>query len=91
MINGCRDFTNEEYIEAITELEPASTTEVAEYVGCTNENARIGLNKLYDSDDIQRKRYLGDGFGFLIDYLHHIVDCPVLFIIPRPPLRGRSR
>lgn len=66
MTNDRRDFTDEEYIEATTELEPASTTEMAEYVGCTNENARMRLNKLHDNDDIQRKkRYLMYGSVFL--------------------------
>lgn len=55
MTNSMRTFSDSEFIDAVTELAPAGTPEVAEYVDCTRENARIRLLNLYEHGEINQK------------------------------------
>lgn len=67
MAGAPREFSDAEYIEAIKAQEPASTTEIAEHVGCTNENARIRLKNLYEGGEIKRKTISRGWISSLID------------------------
>lgn len=51
-----RQYSDAAFIQAVERLEPASTPEVAEYVGCVEETARLRLNDLRDSGDLQHKK-----------------------------------
>lgn len=56
MADGRREFSDEAFIEAVRELEPASTPEVADHVGCTRENARLRLIDLHEQGEIEQKQ-----------------------------------
>lgn len=49
-------FTDEEFLDAVRELNPARTTEVAEIVGCSRETARLRLEALLDADRVERRK-----------------------------------
>lgn len=48
-------YTDKDFIKAVEEFEPASTTEVAEAVGCSRRNADIRLKRLKSEDRIDSK------------------------------------
>ena len=48
-------YSDEEFVEAVGEHEPASTTEVAETVGCSRRNANVRLDKLEEAGEVQSK------------------------------------
>lgn len=49
-------YPDEDFIEAVKEHSPASTSEVAESVGCTRRNADIRLKKLAEEKEVKRKK-----------------------------------
>jgi len=49
-------YSDEDFLEAVAELEPASTREIAEAVGCSRRNADIRLRKLEEANEIQKKK-----------------------------------
>jgi len=49
-------YSDEDFLEAVAELEPASTGEIAEAVGCSRRNADIRLRKLEEANEIQKKK-----------------------------------
>jgi len=48
-------YSDEDFIDAVQEHEPASTKEIANYVGCTRRNADIRLRSLEDEGSIRHK------------------------------------
>ena len=48
-------YSDEDFLEAILEHQPASTSEVAETVGCSRRNADIRLRKLEEADKVKSK------------------------------------
>jgi predicted transcriptional regulator len=51
-----RQFSDEDFLRAIREHEPASTMEVANSVGCTRRNAEMRLKQLEREDRVRRKK-----------------------------------
>jgi len=51
-----QEYTDGDFLEAVEKHNPASTSEVAEEVGCTRRNADMRLKKLADAGRVQRKK-----------------------------------
>ena len=49
-------YSGEDFLEAVSKLEPASTREVAEAVGCSRRNADVRLRKLEEDNEIRMKK-----------------------------------
>jgi len=49
-------YTDEEFLEAVEEHEPADTSEVADTVGCSRRNADVRLRKLEEEGEIRKKK-----------------------------------
>jgi len=58
-------YSDEEFLEAVRKLEVAGSSEVADQVDCTTENARVRLNKLTDRGEL-RKREVGGRNVYLV-------------------------
>ena len=50
------EYPNKAFIEAVAELSPARTSEVAEIVGCDHETARLRWETLADVWELERRR-----------------------------------
>ena len=48
-------YSDEDFLEAVEEHEPASTSEVAGAVGCSRRNANVRLDKLEEAGEVQSK------------------------------------
>ena len=48
-------YSDEDFLEAVEKHEPASTSEVAEAVGCSRRNANVRLDKLEEAGEVQSK------------------------------------
>jgi len=48
-------YSDEDFLEAVEEHEPASTSEVAEAVGCSRRNANVRLEKLEEAGKVRSK------------------------------------
>jgi DNA-binding MarR family transcriptional regulator len=51
-----RQFTDADFLDAVGKHNPASTSEVADEVGCTRRNADMRLKKLADDGRVKRKK-----------------------------------
>ena len=51
-----KKYTDDEFIKAVQEHSPASTSEVAESVGCTRPSADGRLKELVEEGEIRRKK-----------------------------------
>jgi len=51
-----RQYLDEDFLEAVRKHNPASTSEVADEVGCTRRNADFRLKKLADEGRVIRKK-----------------------------------
>lgn len=51
-----RQFPDSEFLDAVEEHTPASTSEIADEVGCTRRNADMRLKKLADDEMVERKK-----------------------------------
>lgn len=51
-----KQFSDEDFLRAIREHEPASTMEVANSVGCTRRNAEMRLKRLEREDRVRGKK-----------------------------------
>ena len=51
-----KGFSDEAFVAAVRELNPARTTEVAEIVGCDHETARLRLDTLAAVGRLDRRR-----------------------------------
>jgi predicted transcriptional regulator len=49
-------YTDTDFLRAVEEYEPASTSEVAEAVGCSRRNADVRLRKLEEAGEIRKKK-----------------------------------
>lgn len=49
-------YSDDEYLEAVCELEPAGTSEVADAVGVTRQSADYRLRQLEDEGKVKSKR-----------------------------------
>ena len=56
MLMRTKKYTDEQFIEAVKEHSPASTSEVAESVGCTRPSADGRLKGLVEEGEIHRKK-----------------------------------
>lgn len=56
-----RQFSDQDFIQTVEQLEPCGTREVAEHIGCVRETARLRLNDLEQQDVISKRQIaLGD-------------------------------
>ena len=51
-----RQFSDAEFVRAVERHSPASTSEVAEEVGCTRRNADMRLRRLANEGKVTRKK-----------------------------------
>jgi predicted transcriptional regulator len=51
-----RQFADADFLDAVEKHNPASTSEVADEVGCTRRNADMRLKKLADKGKVKRKK-----------------------------------
>lgn len=51
-----RQYLDEDFLNAVRKYNPASTSEVADEVGCTRRNADFRLKKLADEERVKRKK-----------------------------------
>jgi len=51
-----QEYTDEAFLDAVEKHNPASTSEVANEVGCTRRNADMRLKKLADEGRVERKK-----------------------------------
>ena len=49
-------YSDDDFIVAVEDHEPASTREVANEVGCSRRNADVRLRKLEDASEIRKKK-----------------------------------
>lgn len=54
-----REYPQKEFLDAITEIETATTSRVAEYVGCSYDLAYRRLNELLDDGKVEKKEIGG--------------------------------
>lgn len=60
-------YPDQEFLDAVEDHEPASTSEVADAVGCSRRNALNRLNTLEDADQIRSKDVGRSFVWFLAD------------------------
>lgn len=65
--NGRQQYDDSAFLTAVRENEPASTSEVADSVGCTRRNADYRLRRLRDEDRVHSKEVGNSLVWFLID------------------------
>lgn len=51
-----RQFSDADFLKAIEKHSPASTSEVADEVGCTRRNADMRLKRLAEEGKVKRKK-----------------------------------
>jgi predicted transcriptional regulator len=49
-------YTDNDFLSAVSEHEPASTNEVANAVGCVHQNADYRLRQLEERDEVRSKK-----------------------------------
>lgn len=57
-------YSDEDFLEAVAGLEPASTKEVAEAVGCSRRNADVRLRRLEEAGEV-RSKMVGNSLTWL--------------------------
>ena len=57
-------YADSAFVEAVDEHSPASTSEIAETVGCSRDNAYRRLKRLENAEDI-RSKYVGNSLIWL--------------------------
>ena len=58
-------YSDEDFLEAVTELEPASTREIAEAVECSRRNADVRLKRLEESGKV-RSKMVGNSLSWML-------------------------
>lgn len=53
------EYPRESFVETIEELEPATTSRVAEYVECSYDLAYRRLNELFENGEVEREEIGG--------------------------------
>lgn len=66
------EHSDQEYLSAVAEREPAGTAEVAEAVGVTRQNADQRLRRLEDQGKVSRKK-IGTSLVWSLEEEEHIV------------------
>jgi predicted transcriptional regulator len=61
------EYSDEAFLRAVCEHEPATTTEAAEAVGCVRQNADYRLRKLEDAGKVRSKKVGPSLVWMLID------------------------
>lgn len=51
-----QEYTDEDFLDAVREHEPATTSEVAEAVGCVRQNADYRLRQLREAGRVESKK-----------------------------------
>lgn len=59
-------YLDDDFLDAVQAQEPASTSEVADSVGCTRRNAYERLNDLEDAGLVQSKM-IGNSLTWMLD------------------------
>jgi predicted transcriptional regulator len=59
-------YDDDKFIEAVAENEPASTSEVAETVGCSRRNADVRLKQLTEDGEVRSKK-IGNSLSWMIN------------------------
>lgn len=49
-------YSDDDFLTAVRELEIAGTSEVADRVGCSTENARVRLEQLADQGQLEKRQ-----------------------------------
>ena len=60
-----KQYSDEDFLEAVKDNEPASTREVADAVGCSRRNADVRLRRLEEEEDKVRKKMVGNSLTWL--------------------------
>ena len=58
-------YTDEEFLEAVEEHEPASTSEVADTVGCSRRNADVRLRQL-ENEGVVKSKMAGNSLIWIL-------------------------
>lgn len=61
-----RQFADADFLDAVEKHNPASTSEVADEVGCTRRNADMRLKKLADKGKVKRKKIAASQVWMLV-------------------------
>lgn len=62
-----RQFLDSDFLDAVEKHAPASTSEVANEVGCTRRNADMRLKKLADDGKVKRKKIAASQVWTLVE------------------------
>lgn len=62
-----RQFKDSDFLDAVEKHTPASTSEVANEVGCTRRNADMRLKKLADKGKLKRKKIAASQVWTLVE------------------------
>ncbi|WP_092694156.1 FaeA/PapI family transcriptional regulator [Halorientalis regularis] len=62
-----QEYTDEDFLDAVEKHSPASTSEVADEVGCTRRNADMRLKKLADDGKVKRKKIAASQVWTLVE------------------------
>jgi DNA-binding Lrp family transcriptional regulator len=62
-----RQFADADFLDAVKKHSPASTSEVADEVGCTRRNADVRLKKLTDDGRVKRKKIAASQVWTLVE------------------------
>lgn len=68
-----RDHDDREYLTAVADHEPAGTTEIAEAIGVTRQNADRRLRALEEEGAIRSKK-VGNSLAWTLAEGHHVVQ-----------------
>ncbi|WP_338739369.1 FaeA/PapI family transcriptional regulator [Haloplanus salilacus] len=62
-----RQYSDVDFLDAVAKHTPASTSEVADEVGCTRRNADMRLKKLADEGKVKRKKIAASQVWALVE------------------------
>jgi DNA-binding Lrp family transcriptional regulator len=62
-----RQFADADFLDAVEKYNPASTSEVADEVGCTRRNAGMRLKRLADEGKVKRKKIAASQVWTLVE------------------------
>lgn len=62
-----RQYSDGDFLDAVAKHTPASTSEVANEVGCTRRNADMRLKKLADEGKVKRKKIAASQVWTLVE------------------------
>ena len=62
-----RQYSDSDFLDAVEKNAPASTSEVADEVGCTRRNADMRLKRLADDGKVKRKKIAASQVWTLVE------------------------